>query len=681
MEAFSHMKDMYELPTINLSCHIDRIPAELKEQRQWLNWRPEWRAEKGAYAKIPTDPATGRAMSPTNPSLWRSFENVIATAGEQCGVGYSFSADDPYVGFDIDGCIDQAGVIHPAVQGLMTQYPTYWEKSPSGTGIHGLFLDLLPPGLGCKAILPGTALRIELYAAKRYFTITGKRLGDGEIAPIPSEVVTFFPQDEDEATHEEKASHRRENGLDGAACQRYLARVTGALSADVELARLWAGDLSGYSEDHSAADLALCLKLAFYCECNAAAVNYCFRLSKLMREKWDEIHYVNGDTYGERTVTKAIKRYRTPTLSGASIDTDTLTAAVTVQANGTGQSTGHSGGAPSQPGGFKVHMATELMNKSLPEVKWAIEGLLPEGVIILAGKPKIGKSWLCLGLALAVAAGDKALGKLPTDQGEVLYLALEDNERRIQDRLRALRGSESVPPGLGFVFAAPLLGHGLVEKLTQWMITHPSTRLVIIDTLGRVRPGTKAGANLYQEDYKITAGLQALAAECHVTVFVTHHTRKEDSSDPQDRVSGTTGLTGGVDGSLVLSRDRGKNLATLAIAGRDIVDDQPLTLEFQGGQWVLQSQAPKVQITKERAEILDLLAKDGRMSAAIIARKLDQLSDTIRKRLGGMVKVDLIIKYPDATYGLPEKEEIWSELPWTPTPSKDFIPPSRYPKS
>jgi putative DNA primase/helicase len=153
MEAFSHMNGTHELPTINLACHLDRIPAELRERRQWLNWRPEWRAEKRGYTKIPTAPETGRAMSPTNPDLWRSFEDVIATAGEQYGVGYSFSAEDPFVGLDIDGCIDEAGTIHPAVQDLMTKYPTYWEKSPSGAGVHGFFLDLLPSGLGCNMIL------------------------------------------------------------------------------------------------------------------------------------------------------------------------------------------------------------------------------------------------------------------------------------------------------------------------------------------------------------------------------------------------------------------------------------------------------------------------------------------------------------------------------------------------
>jgi hypothetical protein len=191
--------------------------------------------------------------------------------------------------------------------------------------------------------------------------------------------------------------------------RRYLAGVLGKLPADAELARLWAGDLSANNGDHSAADLSLCLKLAFYCESKAAAVDGCFRQSKLMREKWDEVHYSHGAIYGEHTITKAIGRYQAPQLSGGSTDMGTLTTAVTVQANGTGHPNGHSEGAPAhigrRLGDLTAQGGVELMTKILPEPRWAVDGFLPEGLTVLAGNKGTGKSWLALNVALAYWEG------------------------------------------------------------------------------------------------------------------------------------------------------------------------------------------------------------------------------------------------------------------------------------
>src|SRR5215217_4338909 len=132
--------------------------------------------------------------------------------------------------------------------------------------------------------------------------------------------------------------------------------------------------------------------------------------------------------------------------------------------------------------------AAELMDKELPPVKWAVSGVLPEGVTILAGKPKMGKSWLALGLCVAVASGGRALGKIRAECGGALYLGLEDQERRLQRRLKKILAGGNAPEGLEVTWAWPRLDQGGVEALRDYLKERPATRLLVIDTLKKIRP-------------------------------------------------------------------------------------------------------------------------------------------------------------------------------------------------
>jgi AAA domain len=187
--------------------------------------------------------------------------------------------------------------------------------------------------------------------------------------------------------------------------------------------------------------------------------------------------------------------------------------------------------------------ATDLMAAELPPVRWVVPGVLPEGVTLLAGKPKLGKSWLVLGMCLAVAIGGVALGTRHVEQGEVLYLALEDNRRRLQKRLGKMLGGPA-PRGLEMATTWPRLNEGGVEALGAWLLEHPEARLIAVDTLAKTRPLAR-GQNVYQEDYAALEELLPLAAEHGVAVVVVHHTRKMAAADPLDEISGSTGLTGG----------------------------------------------------------------------------------------------------------------------------------------
>jgi hypothetical protein len=252
--------------------------------------------------------------------------------------------------------------------------------------------------------------------------------------------------------------------------------------------------------------------------------------------------------------------------------------------------------------------AEELMAKVFPEPKWIVPGVLPEGATILAGSPKTGKSWMALGIGVAVASGGTALGGKPVERGSVLYLTLEDNPRRLQGRLRKVLAGEKPPRGLVLTDRWPRLGAGGLEAIEAWLISRPDARLVIVDTLEKIRP-KGAGRNVYREDYEAVEPLLSLAAQYNVAVLVVHHLRKGSADDPLDEVSGSHGLTGGVDGVLVLKRERGRADAFLYITGRDIEQERELALSWDAATaaWRIAGDAEEYRGSKERAEIVECL--------------------------------------------------------------------------
>jgi hypothetical protein len=232
--------------------------------------------------------------------------------------------------------------------------------------------------------------------------------------------------------------------------------------------------------------------------------------------------------------------------------------------------------------------ARDLMAIDFPEPRWAVPGLVAEGLNILVGAPKLGKSWLCLGLAVAVASGGKALGKIDVEQGPVLYAALEDPPRRLQNRLSAVLGKEAVPDDLHITTSLPRLPD-LVGFLSGWLDAHPTARLVIVDVLRKVRPMSDGKGNAYNEDYDTLTALKDLADKYGVAVVAVHHTRKAvDDSDVFNEVSGSTGLTGAADAVLLAKRARNTADAVLHITGRDVTEHEyGLTFDPNRCMWTL----------------------------------------------------------------------------------------------
>jgi AAA domain len=253
-----------------------------------------------------------------------------------------------------------------------------------------------------------------------------------------------------------------------------------------------------------------------------------------------------------------------------------------------------------------------LYDQQFPDLRYVVEGLFAEGVNLLASRPKLGESWLLLQIGHAASKGVSTL--VPTDNpvfGDVLYLALEDSPRRLRRRLQKFCGTnkEAWPQRLKLVTRWRRLGQGGLDDLREWCRSVEKPVLILIDVLKMVRAPRGRQQSDYDADYESCRGLKELAAEFQgLTIIVAHHDRKMDSDDVFDTVSGTLGLTGGVDAIAVMKRKAGA--VTLHIEGRDLPEDIEKAIRFDRDtcRWTILGDATEVQRSSERQRVLTTLS-------------------------------------------------------------------------
>ena len=250
----------------------------------------------------------------------------------------------------------------------------------------------------------------------------------------------------------------------------------------------------------------------------------------------------------------------------------------------------------------------DLMEKEFEDKPHLVDTLLPGvGVYILAGDPKSGKSWLALDLALHIASG-KPMWEHEVFMTEVLYLALEDGEKRLQDRI--LRNGTGAPPGFYYATNALTVRGELIRQLSDEMKKHPGIGLVIIDTLAAVKGESIATASIYQDDYNIMRALHEFSTNNNITILVIHHTNKSKSPYPMNNISGSNGVTGGADGSFVLEKDKFEDeVAKLYCSCRDY-EDHVLTLKFN-------KETCKWECLRDNSSYMDSLESDPDMRKVV----------------------------------------------------------------
>ena len=543
-----------------------------------------WDAAKGKFDKKPVGSAAEAKM--TFVQAYAEAMRVRDT-GQHATVGLWVTADSGLFFADVDK-MPQALTLDARGTEVLAMFPgAFAEWSVGKHGIHVVGTLAAPILHGCK----NDNLQLEFYTDGRGIALNIDSTPNGcmdsihdatplvtkYFAPrmpptLPSNHVAQSPADDDELIQLMLAA-------------KPSAEV--AFNGKVSLASLW----HGTAEKNSQNDASLASRLAFYTGCDAARMRHLMLRSGMVRPKWS-----THRTYLDVTIQSAIAnctsvytpRKKPPTLATATDASAT------------------------------VFNAADLLKREFRDVQWALRDILPEGVTIFSGDPKIGKSWFCLQAGFAVSTGSPMWnGRLPEVQGDVLYLSLEDNDRRLKRRLEKLipkfPNIHSINR-LHYSTEWPRAEEG-VEKIAAWLREHPEARLVIIDTISAFRNNDPGRKTAYAHDYEVGQMLKPLSREFSCAIVLVMHNRKQQASEALHMVSGTQGLTGSVDNVLVL-RKEGNGIAGLYVDGRDIEIQQELALKLEDGKWGCVGSVDAVKRSDARSAILEAITTLGSKGTA-----------------------------------------------------------------
>jgi hypothetical protein len=290
--------------------------------------------------------------------------------------------------------------------------------------------------------------------------------------------------------------------------------------------------------------------------------------------------------------------------------------------------------------------AAALRTKVFEPIRFCVPKYVPPGCGILAGRPKLGKSWLMLDVGLAVASGGSCLNQVIAEKGDVLYLALEDNERRLQSRMTRILGfAHEWPEGFHYATEWRRAAAGGLDDIRDWIRRSENPRLIVVDVLAMFRSPRGGKQTPYDADFEAVHELQKIAGETELAIIIVHHLRKGAAdTDPFDKISGTLALSGAADTVLILDRD--SNGTTLYGRGRDI-EEFETALQFDRGvcRWRVLGEAVEVRRTGQRTAILTALEQsEEAMSPAEIAETAGMARNNVKQLLIKMVRAGQVLK-------------------------------------
>lgn len=620
---------------------MSNVLGRMRQIPQWFLWRLTWDELKQKYEKKPCVLQDDRykadgaiaSMDHADPKEWNSYAAAVsalaalhtrfpAGGAQTYALGFYLTAECGLWFFDLDNAVVDGQVL-PLAAELVQRFPGAMVEWSSGMrGMHVIGSGPVPehrtkPQRAVKeSIAP---LELEFYNHGRGiafgFQLDAAHGSADAVHDCRGLVAEYFQPDAKLGTGgSQRRAEWRGPEDDDALIERFMRSNQSAASlfgGKVSLQQLWKGECEQTNDN----DMSLAAHLAFWTGCDGDRIERLMRRSGLVRDKWDS----------HRTYLREL------TIEKACGSCESVYAERNKQPPAIAPAVMHA----------RVSNAADLMARQFQPVQWAVRDILPEGVSILSGDPKAGKSWLALQMCTAVAAGAPLWpSRAPEEQGDALYLDLEGNERRLQRRLT--KYSSDGLSQLHYATDWPR-GQSGVDAIRKWLTEHPKARIVVIDTLSAFRDADPGRKSAYQYDYEVGEILKPLPREFNIAIVLVAHNRKQAAGDVMQRVSGTQGLTGSVDNVIVLERDpeRSEGAGMLSVNGRDIEDEVELSLKLVDGAWQYMGKTHEVRTTQERSAVLDAITSIGNKGTA---REIHAAMDgdlkfgTTKTRLSRMVK-------------------------------------------
>ncbi len=570
---------------------LNNIPNELKQHNYWCVWKDK---------KMPYNPKTNELAKTNNPDTFADFDTACK-AFEQGGYkGMGIGIFNGISAIDIDHCITD-GELSEMAKDIINQMNSYTEISPSGTGIRIIFTVKDFNFDKQLYYINNQKRKLEVYisgATNKYVTITGNSINDNPIidgtSALPQILDTYMRRQQ--STKE--TTHMYEPNFDK--IDKEFLQI--GLTKDKELIAYYQG--SRPKNNESVDDFAFLNKLLYWCNGNKSLAlqtflssPYVLRKDEEHKEKLKRQDYLTNTMINAMPPTTAKKDYEKyrQQLQKKQLSDNTNSQSIKPDNKPIPK--------------LNVISAQDLQNTDLPPVKFLVEDILPEGTSILSASPKMGKSWFVLDMGLKIALGEKFLNKQTTQTG-VLYLALEDNLQRLKDRTNKVLNNRTAPEMFDFLPEAPTLDENLLDVLDVYIKEHSKIKLIIIDTLQKIRSKTSGKGNMYQQDYNELGELKKFVDKHKISLILVHHNRKmKDTENNFNMMSGTNGIMGAVDTIFMIDKKSRKDRnATLYITGRDVKDNN-IVMHFNQNtfRWEVVGSADEIEEKEKRQQYEDSL--------------------------------------------------------------------------
>lgn len=601
---------------------INGIPNELIKNGKWVVRND----------KVPYNPKTNRKANTKEINTFTDFETAYNCYIDNNYSGIGIGIFGNFYAIDLDHCITD-GVLSKSAEIIVEAFASYTEISPSGDGLHilGYINDFTFDK--DRYYIHNQKQNIEVYIAgvtSKYVTVTGNRYNDYDISTCENSTMQIFL---DKFMQREIKSDMLLPALPDVNTD--IDYLTIGLEKDEKLKRYYNGERILTDKSESENDLGFMSKLMYWCNNSREKALNAFLTSPYSLQK-DEEH------------TKKLQRKDY-------IDNLLKTAFQVRTAYSDNANYGGNKRLRNNNTEYNLITAKQLHSAEFAELKYFVDDILPEGTTILAAAPKSGKSWFVLDLALKISANGAFLGKHTTQTG-VLYLALEDSNRRLQARMKKILSDSNVPNGMYFITNAPNIDNGFIPFIEKLLKEHSDIKLVIIDTFQKIRGQAQPRELLYQYDYREMGLLKQFADSKGISLLFVHHTRKmKDKDDPNNMISGSNGISGAVDTILVMTKNsRDEEETQLHISGRDVNSNTMIIkLDKLSCEWKTVGNLQEIEAKKEREEfysnpvvkvILHLLDNSNNDEWTGFAKDIVEAGKNLNLEMPDSTKVGYIIR-------------------------------------